>query len=428
MNRWMTASTSGGPRLGRDFWIFFGGQTVSNLGSSVTLFALPLLVFKLTGSALDLGMATAATFLPYLLFGLLIGAWVDRLDRRRLMIAADLAQAGTLATIPVLSALGLLSIQAVYGVAFVSSTLKIAFDAGQFAAIPSLVSSDDLVSANGRIQASFSAATIAGPPLAGLLVSQVPVEGIFLADAVSFLVSAGTLALVRRSFNAPRDGAESRRQGGAILRDVTEGLRYVWSHPVLRAISIMMALVNFVGTTVFAQLVLFAKEELAASDPEVGLLFAAGSVGTVVFSLAAGALRRRFSFGVVALGALAMNGLLVLTLGLSVALWQAMVLQGIIPGLGSIFNINTASLRQSIVPNYLLGRVMSVAGVLAFSAIPLGTLLGGWLIEATGNIRLVYALIGISNALIAAGFFVLSPLGRAERYLPPAETGAATAK
>ena len=404
--------------MSRDFWLFFAGQSVSNLGSSVTTFALPLLVFKLTGSALDLGLATAATFLPFLLFGLVIGAWVDRVDRRRLMIATDVIQAATLAAIPLLAATDLLSVWAVYAVAFASSTLRIASDAAQFAAIPSLVSGDDLVTANGRIQASYSAASIAGPPLAGLLVALVPVETLFLVDAASFVISAGSLALVRVSFNAARGATGPSPDPAGILRDVVEGLRYVWGHPVLRAISLMMALVNLIGVTVFTQLVYFAKEELAATDAEIGVLYAAGSVGVVLLSLAAGPLRRRFSFGVVALGALMVGGVLTVVLGASTLVWHVIVLEGVIAGLGSLFNINTSALRQAIVPDHLLGRVMSVAGVMAFSAIPVGTLAGGWLIERTGDIRLVYGAIGVVTTLIAVGFFVLSPLGRAERYLP----------
>ncbi|MBX6342635.1 MAG: MFS transporter, partial [Thermomicrobiaceae bacterium] len=162
-----TAPTGG---LSRDFWVFWTGQTVSNLGTSFTLFALPLLVFKLTGSAMNLALTTVADFLPYLLFGLLIGAWVDRADRKRVMIAVELLRALAIGSIPLMAALGRLSVWWIYGVGFVVATLGIFFSACEFAAIPSLVPSDDLVAANGRIQASYSAATIVGPLLAGALV------------------------------------------------------------------------------------------------------------------------------------------------------------------------------------------------------------------------------------------------------------------
>ncbi|MCX6049579.1 MAG: MFS transporter, partial [Chloroflexi bacterium] len=146
--------------LNLDFWKFWAGQTISNLGSSFTAFALPLLIYKLTGSALNLALATAAAFLPYLLFGLLIGAWVDRLNRKRLMIVVDLINAGLLASIPLLATLDRLPVWWIYVVGFVGSTVGIAFQSAEFAAIPSLVNQDDLVTANGRIQASYSAAGV----------------------------------------------------------------------------------------------------------------------------------------------------------------------------------------------------------------------------------------------------------------------------
>ena len=132
-------------RLNTDFWKYWTGQTISNLGSSITLFALPLLVYKLTGSALNLGITAAAEFLPYLLFGLILGAWTDRVDRKRMMIGTDIARALIIVSIPLLYALGLLAVWWIYVVGFVHATLTICFEAGQFAAIPSLVNQDDLV-------------------------------------------------------------------------------------------------------------------------------------------------------------------------------------------------------------------------------------------------------------------------------------------
>jgi MFS family permease len=409
--------------LSGDFGRFWLGQTISNLGSSFTLFALPLLVFKLTGSPITLGVTTASEFVPYLLFGLVIGAWVDRVDRKRLMIATDLARAAVIATIPLLAAVDALSVGWVYGIAFCSSTLTIAFDAAQFAAIPSLVpSGDDLVSANGRVQASYSAAQIAGPLLAGLLITVAPVQQVLLVDAASFLVSAGTLLLIGKAFNAPRDGAARR----AIRHDVVDGLRYVLGHPVLRNISAMMALINLVAATVYAQLVVFAKRQLDASDARVALLYSAGSAGVVLLSVAAGPLRRRLSFSLAALGALLVDGLLTVVLAATRWYWAALLLWAAISGLGIFFNINTISLRQQIVPNHLLGRVMSIAGVLAWSAIPVGALAGGWAVERTGSVALVYGVIGALVALIALAFS-FGPVGHAERYLPagrpePADT------
>jgi MFS family permease len=401
-------------RLSADFWKFWTGQTISNLGSSFTLLALPLIVFDLTGSAVNLAITFAALFLPYLLFGLVIGAWVDRLDRKRLMIAVDFGRAAVIASIPALSAVDALSVWWIYAATFLTSTLTIFFDSSEFAAIPSLVDREDLVTANGRIQASYQAAQFIGPILAGgLLGAGLAVEHVLLLDSASFLVSAAALGIVRGSFNPPDD---PEREPTSLRRDVVEGLRYVLSHPVLRNISIMMAMFNFVGTTTIAQLVLFAKERLDASDSQVGFLFSAGSAGIVLLSLAAGPIRRRLPFSVAALGALMLYGVLTFVFAWTEAYWLALPLWGLISGLGLFFNINTISLRQEIVPAHMLGRVISIAGVLAWSAIPLGTLLGGWAIEATGDVALVYAVIGVLTFLIAFSFR-FTALGHAEDFI-----------
>ena len=403
-------------KFNSDFWKYWTGQTISNLGSSVTLFALPLLVYKLSGSALDLGIASAATFLPYLLFGLILGAWTDRVNRKRMMIGTDIGRALIVVSIPLLFALGLLTVWWIYIVAFIHATLTICFEAGEFAAIPSLVNQDDLVTANGRIQASYSGASIVGPLLAGVLVTLVPLSALLLFDALSFLVSSFSLALISISFNK-----SEKRAPTSIRSDVAEGLRYVLSNPVLRNISIMMALVNFVGSTAYAQLIFFAKVRLQATDFQASLLYSAGSLGVVILALAAGPLRKHWSFSTVALGALMLEGILTVVFSLMRMFWAAVVLWTLIGGLGILFNINTSSLRQTIVPNHLLGRVVSIASVLAWSAIPLGSLLGGLAISWTQNVALVYGVIGVLIFLIPFAFS-FTALGHADRYIPKQNT------
>jgi MFS family permease len=397
-----------------DFWKFWTGQTISNLGSSFTQWAVPLLVFQLTHSAVNLGIATAATFLPYLLFGLLIGAWMDRVDRKRAMIALDSINAVVILSIPLVAQFWHLSVWWIYGVTFIQSTVFIAFSSGEFAAIPSLVPTDDLVTANGRIQATFSAAQVAGPLLAGTLVSFIPLAWVMGFDAGSFAVSAVSLSLIRRSFNVV---SEETKEPTTILHDVREGLRYVLSHPVLRNISAMMALINFVGATTFAQLVLFATDRLHASKFEIGVLFAAGSAGVVVTGLLAGRLRKRFSFTALAMTSLMLMGASEIVFAGVRWYWAALPLWAASSGLGILFNINTGSLRQAIVPNHLLSRILSIAGVLAWSAIPAGALVGGWVVKATGNVAAVYGAIGIITICIAAFFRFFTVLGDAQRYV-----------
>lgn len=404
-------------KLGADFWKFWAGQTASNFGSSVTQFALPLLVYQLTGSALNLGLTMVFAMLPNLLFGLFIGAWVDRVDRRRLMIGVDILQAFFVTSVPLLALFGLLQLWWIYVVVFCAGLLNVIFQSAEFAAIPSLVPNDDLVTANGRIQASYSAAMVLGPLVAGVLAAFTPAHNLLWIDVASFVVSATLLTRIRRSFNA-----EGPPRSTSILSDIGEGLRYVWGHPVLRNISIMMCLVNFVGTTVYAQLVLFVTEHFAATPAQVGLFFSAGSAGVVATSLLAGLLHRQFGFSKVALGSLMLSGILTTAMALTPFYWLGLGLWAVTQGLGILFNINTGSLRQSIVPRHLLGRVISVAMVLAWSANPLGALVGGWAIERSGDVALVYAVIGAATFLIPLAFW-FTPLGRAERYLPVAGEG-----
>jgi MFS family permease len=399
-------------RTSLDFRKFWTGETISNLGSSFTQFALPLLVFKLTGSALNLGIATAVTHLPYLLFGLLIGAWADRLDRKRMMILVDLGQALIIASIPVLFVLGALSIWWIYVVGFVSSTLKIFFDAGRFAAIPSLVDQQDLARANGRLQASFFGATLVGPLLAAGLLFVVPVPLLLFVDAGSFLVSAGMLSLVLTPFNLVEKSAQK-----SIWHDIAEGLRYLFRDPVLRAIVILLVPANFFSAITSSQLVLFSERQLHATDSQFALINAAGSAGVIVAALLVGRILERWSFTRLLLPTLALCGVSIVALSLTSWVWLAMPLWALFLAGEQFFGICTATLRQTIVPNQLLGRVQTTTAVVGYSAIPLGSLTGGAVIQATGKVMPVYLGVGVVTVLVSV-VFSFTALGHADRYLP----------
>lgn len=384
------AAAAGRPVLRSDFRLFLGGQALSRLGSSFTAFALPLLVFFETGSALDLGIAAAAAILPYLLFGLVLGALVDRGNRKRMMVGADLARAAVVATIPLAAALGILSPWWIYAIAFVNSSLGIVFEACQFAAMPSLGRGADLDALNGRIQSSYAAAATVGPLLAGVLVNLVPPAVVVLFDAITFAISAWTIAAIRTSFSS---GARDATRG-SVLDDIRVGLRFVFGHPVLRNIAIMMSMVNFLSATANAQLVLFATRRLHASSAEIAGLYAAESLGMALLALAVAPLRRRLSFATVALGALAVFGALIGAFALNASYPVALILWGLCGGTGTVFNIAASSLRQRIVHNDMLGRVMTTASVLAWSTIPLGAVAGGTFVDRTGDVVLAYLVIG----------------------------------
>jgi MFS family permease len=388
------------------FWWFWSGQTISNFGSSFTLFALPLLIYHLTGSAVILGITTALEFLPYPLFGLVIGAWVDRHDRKQILLLTDIARALILALIPLAAMLHMLSMWWIFGVGFAHASFTLLFDAAQFAVLPSLVASEDLITANGRVQASYSAAAILGPLLAGVLVTHVPLSTLVLLNSATFLVSVLSLLQIRGTFHV----AEPAR-AAHLVQEIGEGIRYVWHHPVLRSLAILLALLNFIEITAEAQLVLLAKQHFHVSDLQVAFLLTAGGGGAVAFSLLAGPVRTKISFRVAALGALMVEGLLTSLFALAPWYEVAVGIWAMRMGISMFFNINAMSLRQTLVPPRLLGRVRTVSNVLTSSATPLGALLGGWTITWSGNVILVYVGIGVLTLAIA-GVFWFSAIGQ----------------
>jgi MFS family permease len=392
------------PRFSADFRRFWLGQTVSALGSSFTLFALPLLVFKLTGSAMSLAVALAVGFLPYPLLGLVIGAWSDRLDRRRLMIGTDVGRALAIATIPVLSLAGALPLWWIYLVAFVQTTLAIAFDAGRAAAVQRLVPRERLVAANGSLQAAVAAVSLVGPPLAGAIVIMLPLEAVLLGDALSFLVSALTLALIATSFGE-RDPNRSERR---LRSDIVEGLRYVLGNDVLRNLCLMLAVAIFFYAPASAELVLLAKERFHASDTQVGVLFGAGSLGSLLFALAAPVLARRLGWRARTFGAATLKGILLISLATVAQVWLGMGAWLLVLGFGTLFEVTSEALKQELVPNEMLGRVRSTTSVIAWSLMPVGALLGGALVELTGSPSLLYLCAGSGITTVAVLFLVTS--------------------
>ena len=405
------------------FWLYFAGQTISNLGSAFTTFALPLLVYRLTGSASDLGASAALTYLPWVLFGLLGGALMDRVDRRRAMIVADVSRACVIAVLPIVSLLGHLELTWIYAVMFVQSSLQIPFLSGEFTAVAALVKPDDLSVANGRISASYSAGTVLGGAAAGLLVGFIPLVDVLWIDSASFALSAISLAAIGSSFNVERPvglrGVALRQLVVALAADTRVGLRYVWNDPLLRTLSTLLPVVNLFGSVFTAQLPLFAARRLDASSSEIGFLYAAASTGVVVVSLVVSAISRRFSAATLVIAALIIYGTGITAFGLTTSYPAGVVLEGCIGGATVLLNVTATTLRQRLVPNGLLGRVMNVSLVFAWSAIPIGSFAGGAIITATGHIQYDFAAVGI--VIVLAALVARAPL-LASRTQPDGES------
>lgn len=256
-----------------------------------------------------------------------------------------------------------------------------------------------------------------------MLLWVLPLPSLLFIDAGSFLVSASMLALIVTRFN---DAV--KREQHSILSEVAEGLRYVWRHPVLRALSLFLPPVNLLSIITLSQIVVLATAHFHAANGQVSVLYSAAGAGVVLCSLLARPLRRRLCFSRLVLGTVSAAGLLTVALAVVPWYWLAVEVWAAKAGMEALFNLSYLSLRQALVPNYLLGRVISSSRVLAFSTGPLGAHLGGMLLTWTGvaQIGQVYLGIGLVIALLPVAF-AWSTLAQAERYLPGASSEAGRA-
>jgi predicted MFS family arabinose efflux permease len=363
-----------------DFARLWAAESISAVGSQVTAVAMPLLAaLTLGASPMAVGVLTAATGLPHLLFGLFAGAWVDRLPRRPIMVASDVGRAALLAAIPVAAWFDLLRIELLIAVAFLDGALKVFFDIAYMAYVPALVSREKLVEANSKLEASASGAQVVGPALGGALVRVLGAPIAILVDALSFLASAAFLFGIRVQEPPPAPAQES-----SLIGEVTQGLRALWQNRILRALALASAIMNFGAFVFFAVYVLYLTRTLGLDPGAVGLVFALGGVGALIGSLAAGPIRARWGIGATLVGSLVLFGVFGLTIPLAV-LFPRYALPLILASellqwvMVIIFDINAVSLRQTITPDRLLGRVNGSIRFVVWGVRPAGSLLGGYL-------------------------------------------------
>jgi predicted MFS family arabinose efflux permease len=391
----------------RKLWL---GKTISSLGSQITFVALPLTaVLMLKASAKQMGLLTAAGTLPYLLFGLPAGAWVDRLPRRAILITADAGRAALLVTIPVAALLQHLRIGHLYLVAFLSGLLTLAYDVAEEAFLPALVHREQLVEGNSRMAAIDSVATIAGPSLGGGLVQALTAPIAIIVDVVSFVVSVTLLSSIRAV--EPAYAPAERRVG--LRTEIGEGLRFVLQHPLLRAVVGTSSTMQLFGGMFNALLALFLTQELALPPAALGLMYAIGSASGLMAAVSAGKLTRGAGVGrVIVAAALAIGaGWLVVASahGTPAAAFATIGAGILVAGAGNtLYNINTASLSQAIAPDRLLGRVNATKLFIGWGALPVGSLVGGFLGEAIG----LRATVLVAGVGLASGFLwvALSPV------------------
>jgi MFS family permease len=275
------------------FLNLWAAETVSQFGAQITLIALPLAAaLSLDASASQMGILTAAGTLPFLVFGLFAGVWVDRLRRKPILIATDVGRAAILLAVPLAWSFDLLRVEMLYLVAFIAGLQTLFFDVAYLSFLPAIVRRDDLVDGNSKLQGSASVAQVAGPGIAGLLVGLITAPLAIVANVLTYLVSAFFIA--RITIDEPVSERHARPH---VLREVGEGLRAVFGNAALRAIATSGGLVAIFGYLFLAVYVLYMTEELGFSAGQVGLVFSLGGVGAIIGSLLATPLQRRLGIG-----------------------------------------------------------------------------------------------------------------------------------
>ena len=389
----------------------FSAATVSVFGSLVTRTALPFAAILVLGAGpLEIAAIRACEILGGLLVGLVAGAWVDRLRRRPVMIAADLGQAVVLGSVPVAALTGWLSIPQLIVVAFLTSILTTFHNVADVAYLPTVVEPDQLVAANSALTASGSVAEFSAFSIGGFLVQIFTAPLAIAVDAASFVASALLLGSIRRPEKDPPAVVERR----PLLSEIRDGLRPIVASPILRSLAAASSAAHLMWGAFGSLYLVFAADELGLGPATIGLIAAAGGISSFVGALLAERASLRLGVGWAILVGLAGftfgNALVPLAPAGAVAVAITLLVgqQLIADGAGTIYEVNELSLIQSIVPNQVLGRVNSAIEFLTHLWLLVGTVVGG-LIGEVLDLRAGLAF-GVAGGVVAMAFIVLSPL------------------
>lgn len=381
---------------------FLAARTVAMAGNALTMVALPVLVYRLTGSATLTALIAAAETAPYLVVGLPAGALVDRWNRRRVLVLAGAGSGLALLTVPLAHALSVLTFAQVLVVALAMSTLFVFSDAASFGVIAQMVGRDRVASATSVLVTVGTAIGLIGPLIAGLLVTLVSPALVVGIDAVTYLVAAAIVARLRWPGSETTREAHPDRQ---LRREVAEGLRYIWSMPVVRWLTVLGAGASLAGGATSGLLVVVGVEQLglAPDSPALGWLFAAGASGTFVASLALPRVQRLLGVGVITTAGYAMGLIMLLALSATTTVLAALPLLVVLNFAMTSLIVNGIITRQVVTPDHLQSRVNTTARLIAWGGSPLGAVLGGVVAGAAGTEwALRVAAVGLLASLLGA--------------------------
>ena len=389
---------------GRDFTLFWAVETLSTFGSSFSLVAVPLLVLHATGSIAQMGLLTGAAAVASLAAGVFAGSVADRFDRKRLLIAANVAQALLFGSIPAVW-LFATPIWLLYIAVPLAAVFAMVFRVTYVTVVPRLVDADQITDANGRLSASFAATGIIGPVLAGVVSGQFGPAAAIGVDAVTFALAAGGMLLVHLR---PAAEVTAPVEHAGFWKDLVIGAGFLWRHPVLRSLTILLTALIFFWQGLVDLFIFYLKNDLAQPDQTVGYVMAVATVGTLAGALGVARLRRRIGFGASWIGSTVLAGLAVAGVAFTHSVVGVALLATVAYALTAVGGICSMSLRQEVTPDALLGRVTSAFWTIHFALGPIGAAV----VTAAAARFGVSAVIGLSGLayMVISALAMLTPI------------------
>jgi MFS family permease len=390
----------------RKYWL---GESVSLIGSQVTFLALPLTaIHAADASTSEVGLLGAATTFGAIALTPFVGAWVDTRTVLPIMIWANVARALLLLTIPLAYVVASVTMPLLYGVGLAVSALSSVFEVAVLTYLPRLVSSEDLVDANGKVGASVSTADAAGPALGGVLVQLLTAPGAIVADVLSYLFSFAALSRISANETVPPREAVPR----SLLSRGWEGVRFCFRHPQLRVLLLASTWFNAFGLPIFIIFFVYATQSLSLAASTIGLLLAAVGIGGALGSVAAGRIGRRLGTGKALVVSLPVGAAALAFVPIpsgDLVQWVLGVAFFVHGFATAHYNVHATSLRQAVTPSGLLGRVNAGYRLFVSGALPVGAAFAGVL----GSALSPRSTILVASAALAGGIALFVPFAAA---------------